>query len=381
MKAVCISIFNHYDNRVVFVEEFLVSKGFDVIYIASDFNHYTKKRYKIERSNAIQVKARPYRKNISPARLLSHALSSRELYKKLKEIKPELIYTLVPPNTTARVVAKYKRKYGCKVIFDLYDLWPETFPSLASKKALTWFFRYWQALRDNQLSSADYIVSECGLYRQKLSRQLAGLPAETLRLAKKASQTQPNELLFEDETLNICYLGSINNIIDMDTIGELLSAINKRRPVFLHIIGEGENRGEFLEKLEACGIPFKYYGALYDEEKKRAIFSKCAFGLNIIKPATCIGVTMKSVDYFEACLPLLNNVGADTAEIIDKYRVGINITANTEETADKIVSLSMTELLAMRGRCAAAFSENFSVEIFNSTFGGVLEQVMGNQTE
>lgn len=375
MKAVCISIFNHYDNRIVFVEELLEAKGFDVVYIASDFNHYTKEKHKIDRENVIQVKAHPYSRNISPARLISHALSSRELYKKLKEIKPDLIYTLVPPNTTARATAKYKRKYGCKLIFDLYDLWPETFPSLNSKKLLTWFFRYWQALRDNELSTADYIVTECQLYGRKLRRQLAGLPVKNLRLTKKASGTLLSDTVFDDDTINICYLGSINNVIDIKAICELMHALSKIRSVFVHIIGEGENRREFILQLESNGIPVKFYGAQYSEDLKRSVFSMCSFGLNIIKDSTCIGVTMKSVDYFEAGLPLLNNVGADTAEIIEKYGAGINIGNDKNEAAIKIANLTKPEILAMRERSRNAFKDNFSVEIFNNTLGDVIEAV------
>lgn len=373
MKAVCISIFNHYENRIVFVEEFLKSKGFDVIYIASDFNHYTKQKYRIDRENAVQVSARPYNKNISPARLFSHAMTSRALYRKLKEIKPDLIYTLVPPNTTAQATAKYKRRYGCKLIFDLYDLWPETFPSLSSKKLLTWFFRFWQALRDNQLSTADYIVAECELYRRKMKRQLAGLPVKTLRLAKNASEVTVADTVFDEETINICYLGSINNVIDMKAICALLCALIKLRPAVVHIIGEGENRCEFISMLEGCGIPVKFYGPQYSEELKRSVFSFCCFGLNMIKDSTCIGVTMKSVDYFEAGLPLLNNVGADTAEIIEKYGAGVNIGEDKDAAAAEIAAMTKSEMLAMRGRCRNAFYENFSAEIFNRSFGEVFD--------
>ena len=43
-----------------------------------------------------------------------------------------------------------------------------------------------------------------------------------------------------EEHINLCYLGSINNIIDMDLIVEMCKAIGQYKPVTLHIIGAGE---------------------------------------------------------------------------------------------------------------------------------------------
>jgi hypothetical protein len=45
-----------------------------------------------------------------------------------------------------------------------------------------------------------------------------------------------------------------------------------------------------------------------------------------MKDTVCVGLTMKSIDYFQARLPILNSIQADTAKIVDEYRIGINIT-------------------------------------------------------
>lgn len=37
-----------------------------------------------------------------------------------------------------------------------------------------------------------------------------------------------------------------------------------------------------------------------------------------MKPDVCVGLTMKSVDYFRHDLPILNNIPADTAELVDR---------------------------------------------------------------
>ena len=42
------------------------------------------------------------------------------------------------------------------------------------------------------------------------------------------------------ETIHIAYLGSVNHIIDIEGIAELLAYINQRKKVKLHIIGTGK---------------------------------------------------------------------------------------------------------------------------------------------
>ena len=47
---------------------------------------------------------------------------------------------------------------------------------------------------------------------------------------------------------------------------------------------------------------------------------------------------MKSIDYFEAGLPILNNIQGDTWEIIEKENVGVNISRTTDY--EQLISLS-----------------------------------------
>ena len=52
----------------------------------------------------------------------------------------------------------------------------------------------------------------------------------------------------EDGTVNLLYLGSINNLIDVDLIVDTLIYFNKKRKTCLQIIGQGEKSLELMEK-------------------------------------------------------------------------------------------------------------------------------------
>lgn len=348
MKCVFISCFDNYNIRIKPVEEFLISKGYTCEYITSNFDHIKKCEYISTRDNAIQIKVLPYYKNLSIRRLLSHFYFSKQALKKLQCIKPDLIYVMLPPNSLAKFMSRYKRKHKVKLIYDLYDLWPETFPINKYDSILNIAFKYWKKIRDNNLRYADLVITECNLYQQELIEQLKGIKKEVIY------PTKQDKINFDEEKINVdrvevCYLGSINNIIDIPLIVNLLDSINKIKKVKLHIIGDGEKRETLISHILEKNIEVEFHGKIYEDKEKKKVFDKCMFGINIMKNTVCVGLTMKSIDYFQMGLPILNNIKADTQELVDENRIGFNITnENIEEIAENVASMSREDIIQMK---------------------------------
>ena len=315
MKAVCVSCFNYYNNRIKYVEQILKKEGYNVYYITSDFDHIDKIRYTVERSNTIQIHVNPYYKNLSVQRLLSH------------------YFLLSIP------------------------------------------FRIWRKLRDNNINAADIIITQCKLYQEKINYVLNKTKTYTLYLTKEESKIQSAPII-DPNIINICYLGSINNIIDMSSISQLLANINKIKPVVLHIIGDGENREKFIENVKSSGVNVIFYGKIYDEQKKREIFDKCSFGINMMKKTVCVGLTMKSIDYFQAGLPILNNIQVDTEQLVKEYNIGFNVRdKNVESVAVRIANVDIKELMEMRENTRRVFEKLFSLEAFNKRLVDVIKEM------
>ena len=135
---------------------------------------------------------------------------------------------------------------------------------------------------------------ECSLFGEILKKQNIGFDYYTLYWAKEAESVESNPTLLDDR-INLCYLGSINNIVDTDIIAEICKEINSIKPVTLYIIGDGEKRRELISKVETTGSKVKYYGVVYNQDSKQKIFDKCHYGLNIMKNTVCVGLTMKSL--------------------------------------------------------------------------------------
>lgn len=372
MKVTIINCFDTYEHRVDLLYNYFKDNKYNVSVIQSDFRHFQKVKRKDKKENFIFVDTLPYYKNMSISRMKSHYDFANKAFKIVENIKPDILYVLIPANSLAKFAGKYKEKNkNVKLYFDLIDLWPETIP--IGKSKLLPPFIFWRLLRDNYLDKADYIITECDLYQEVLKDKLDHKKTKTIYLAREKKRFNSNPTLDKDE-INLCYLGSINNIIDIETIKRLVKDINSIKPTTLHIIGDGENKDDLINEIESVGAKVEYYGKIYDGIKKQEIFDKCHFGLNIMKNTVCVGLTMKSIDYFEAGLPIINNIQGDTKKIVDKFEVGVNIEiTKIKDISKNIVNYDITDILKMRNRTRRIFEELFIIEKFNKSISDMIE--------
>ena len=183
----------------------------------------------------------------------------------------------------------------------------------------------------------------------------------------------------------IVYLGAVNHIIDIELITEFLRHVKEflggeNRELLLHLIGEGEHKQDFLRSLAEGEIPFRDYGAVYEEEQKKSILQPCSFGLNFMKSSVRVGLTMKSIDYLSFGIPILNTIPDDTWELVDREKIGVNVDRDHLETAVQAVaeiSGDPEEWQAMHVRARETFEKNFT----RQAFWQVLDRVGGGWTD
>ena len=325
MTAVIINCFETYEERVELLKRALIKEGYEVCIYASDYLHSVKKERRSPGMEYILFHAYPYKSNLSFRRLLSHYSLARNIFSFLnKNPEPQLIWLLLPPNSCAREAAAYKKNHpGVKLVFDIIDLWPEGMP--------VEIFKYlpmgniWRSLRNKNLPFADCIVIECDRYRSFLGKLKNKPGIKTVYMSRPLEKLDLTFVPPKEGNVALCYLGSINHLIDIKYICKVIRNFKKKTDVELHVIGDGENRATFLKKAQKAGALVKYHGLIYDREEKRKIMNACHYGLNIMKKNICVGFTMKSIDYYEFGLPNINNLDGDTRWINEKYKTGVNI--------------------------------------------------------
>ena len=252
MKVVIVNCFDTYEDRVDLLHDYFKSSGDNITVVQSDFRHFKKARRIESKQDFIFVESKPYYKNISIARMTSHYYFAKKAFEIVENLKPDLLYVMIPPNSLAKFAAQYKRKHNnVKLIFDLMDLWPETMP-FGKVEALPPFC-FWRKMRDDELKYADCVITECNLYQEVLERHFIYIKPETIYLAKKEVNIDNGYFNLNKDEVHLCYLGSINNIIDISKINKLINEINKIKPVTLHIIGDGERKDNLISEVKSTG--------------------------------------------------------------------------------------------------------------------------------
>lgn len=360
-RAVVISGTNHYEERAKSViEEY--QKEHEVIYLTSDFDHWKKVYYKMDLQCAQQLHVIGYKKNLSVFRILSHIQFSIKTFFRLLKLKPDIVYVEIPHNTLAAATKWYKRFHKCELIMDIFDMWPESLPMKSENLIFKIVCSVWRGFRNRNLKYADKVYTECNYYQKLIRREGCDVPMETKYLTRKKVDLDV-QTIWDEEKIHLCYVGNINNIIDIPFITNFLSRLNERKPIVFHLIGNGESRLKLIESLESKGIAVTSYGVIYDVHRLQEIFNQCYFGINFLLPDLAIGLTMKSITYLRGGIPLLNTVDGDTWNMVETYHAGINIERdNMEQAVEAILNMDHNQVRAMKENAHVVFEEHFAEE-------------------
>lgn len=365
-KAIIISLnFSYsYNVRIKFLEDYLKNTGYEVTILTANFEHRNKKRFNIDKENVVLISVPTYKKNLSIGRIVSHVIFSKKCWNYINKINPDLVYASTPPNSIINDSKRWKRKND--LFFEIGDLWPETFPASNTEKFLLGYaFKKWDNLRNKELLNSNGVIFECELFKNEIERQLgeSGL-YNVLYYCKDDDYLIVNDI-DNSEQISLGYLGSINNIIDIELILTFVKKLSKFKKVKYVIVGAGEKKEELINGLNMLDCDVDDYGTIYDTDKKIEAFNKCHFMMNIMKSSVCVGLTMKSVDYFQMGLPVINNISHDNKNMIMEYEAGFTISnENLDDTIKKICELEIKDFNEMRKHSRQIFEENFSKDVF-----------------
>lgn len=366
-RAAVVTCFESNEERTSFVIETLQNKGFETIGITTSFSHIRKEKRTDKKEFYHQIDTKPYYRNLSVRRLISHRDFARKAFRCLDEFDPELIWVCVPANSLISEAKKYKDRHPkVKIIIDVIDMWPESMPLGTMKKMLP--FTIWRNIRNNSINCADALVTECDYYKQILKNEYHG-QVKTIHWARD-NKAEEYELDLPKDKLSLVYIGSINNIIDIDEMGRLIES--SEMPVILHVIGNGESKERLLDSLKTkCELV--YYGTVYDPVEKQKIFAKCHAGLNIYKEGLYIGLTVKSIDYFNYGLPIINSIQGDTRSLIEEYGVGFNVNKYSRLNAEEIIKKRENN-----SKIIKVYKNYFTKGVFVKRVNEVIDYVMNN---
>ena len=380
IKAVVVTSMSPFEARARLAAEELCARGFETTVLLPDFLHIEKQKKTASPPPGAEYVHMPvYRKNLSLMRIAALCVFSRGALTRMRALHPDLVYAIVPANTLARASARYQKDNpASRLIFDINDLWPESLP--VPDRTKKWPpLTLWRALRAKNIGRACGVVAECDLFANILKKETD----RAIYVARMASEDPllPMAPKLDPDTLRLGYLGSVNNIIDIDTIARLIRELSKFRRVELVVVGEGERLGALEAAARGAGAEVLIRGAVYDLEEKQRIFDQCDFALNLMRDTVRVGLTMKSVDYFRMGVPLINAIPCDTRVWVAQCGVGVNLTSDLAGDARRISAIGATENFAMRERCRALFTRELTRDVFCGRLAEVFDAVLPKKKE
>lgn len=330
----------------------------------------------------------PYYRNVSVGRMWNHFRFGRNLFRDTclavegGELgKPDIVLASMPPMDGATVALKLKAKYGCKVVTDIMDVWPETLLQAVLKYSVRGTFTYkllehvgrialypyWRMLRRACVESdaisaqsnafAEYAkkhgatreVHVCYLGAEGAIDDSCGLDSRNRKktstnpsLTTEATQTEAfsaedpdlplsNLSTFPQRSLRLLYLGAMGASYDLHTLIDAVRVLNETTQgshtvsksgdwpqVECVFVGDGEKRSE-LEAMNVQGVRFTGFlnGAELTAELEAA-----DLGIIPFFSESGVAVPYKIGDYLAHGIPVLSTIDGELGDLIRGFECG-----------------------------------------------------------
>lgn len=313
--------------------------------------------------------------------------------------KPDAILSVSATPMACMQGLKLAKKYGCRGIAEVADLWPESFVAYGMIGKRNPLLRFMYAYEKRMYAKADALIFTMEGGRDyiiekgwdtahggpvdlnKVHHINNGVDLEVFDYNKEHYQIDDPDL--EDpNTFKVVYTGSIRRVNGVEQLvdaAEVLKGRGENR-VKLLIYGDGDEREQLKNeaKLKELGnIEFK---GRINKEQVPYVLSKADLCLLHWKPTpiTKFGMSMnKFFEYFAAGKPILSNSVAGY-DLIQKYQCGISKDIGSDdEYAECIVKMNKTpknefDTFCKNARCAA---ENYNFKKLTENLITVIESV------
>lgn len=312
--------------------------GYQVTHVSSDFDHAQKAYVNLpleEDVDGVYVKrlhVMDYKKNLSVRRILSHLQFANKLRKYLNSLneKPDFIYCVTPTSTSAYVAGKYCKKHDIKFIIDLIDVWPDSLIPLYKTKIIEIITAPWSFITHSAYKMADYICGESIKYANHAHLFNPSAPWYPIYLGVNKKKTK--QLISESRvsppeykaSIRLCYGGDLGNSYGFDAILEALTYIHEKGVAYEMFFVGGGDRQEYIENYSRSHhLNVTITGKIpYCDYLK--YLSVCDVAFNAFTKNTKVVHSYKFNDYMATGNFVLNNLKGETAEMIDKYEIGVN---------------------------------------------------------
>lgn len=236
--------------------------------------------------------------------------------------KPDAIVATSMPPTSCAVGVHLARKYGCRGIAEIADLWPESIvaygiagknnPVVVMLRALEkWIYKKADAVVFTMEEAYRYIRQqgwEKQIPESKVFYINNGVDLETFRFNQQNFQVQDSDLA-DPEKFNVVYTGSIRKVNNLGLLLDAAKKVQNPKVQFL-IWGDGDELPELRQRIENENIHNVIFKGRVNKAYVPSIVSQADLNIahNSPTPLFQYGISFnKLFDYLAAGKPILSD--------------------------------------------------------------------------
>ncbi|MFQ5442984.1 MAG: glycosyltransferase family 4 protein [Nitrospinales bacterium] len=355
--------------RTGMLAEVLVSRGHEVEYWTSTFNHSLKTQRFDSDATLVQksglvlklIHAIPYKANVSLLRMFSHWRLGRRFRQRIRgEVPPDIIFVSVPIIELGQAALEYGLPRGIPVILDVRDLWPDCFLSVIpqllrplGRLALSpWFaltrkcFHECTAITgvsrgylDWGLTNADRPKTEWdGVF--PLGYEMRLLQRENIESVSDTEHYLANVGIDPKKVLFI-FVGTFGQSYNLGTVIEAARSLQEEGKSDIQFIfcGSGDHAPRW--KAQARGLTNVVFTGWVDMKRIRSLLEVVDVGLMPYIQGATQSLPNKLFEYMAAGLPILSSLDGEARDLIESVGCGWSYRSHDREDLLKRVKMML----------------------------------------
>ena len=352
-------------HRSGMLANILTSKGHEVVWWTSTFDHARKKQRfgmdtSIDISNYFNIRllnSVGYKKNMSINRIINHYAIANKFSKLSRlEVQPDIILCSFPTIELSLVATRYGKEKNVPVVIDVRDLWPDVIVDLFPKK-IRWFIK---TILYVSFRNARKVFREClsivgisdgylqwGLSYAGRKRNIndAVFPLCYKKPIVTDSQLENAEFTLRhigvDPSKIICwFIGMFGKTYNLSTVIDAARQLDMQgiNNIQFVLSGDGDNYSKWFK--QAQGLSNVVFTGWVDLSQIAYLMKITDIGLAAYAESALQGIPNKIFEYMCAGVPILSSLKGETGALLTNNRCGlIYNTVDTEDFLEKLFIL------------------------------------------
>lgn len=377
--------------------EYLGSRGLNVHWIVSSFDHYNKVQRngvsKYHPKNGVKLsilKTPSYSSNLSPKRLLEHGVFSiKLLHLLLKLKKPKIIFCSWPTPESSFVCVLFGLIFSVPVVIDVRDKWPSVFFESIDVKFkflykvafVPYFIMRFFCMRYAAILTAvtpEYLewAQKCGRRNNKLKDKVLNIPF--VRPELEALYVSEADVIFDKFSANqnelvITFAGTLGKMFDFTFVDFLIEhSRSAHRKILLIVCGDGDSFTELKSRYSKYP-EVAFTGRLHSTTVYALLLrSDCLLACYRDLDNFRDHLPNKFMEYLSAGRPIVSSLTGYASDILNDSKAGC--TYRNEVELWGILERYMSDPLLLEEQASAAkrlFDDRFKPELVFSEMDSI----------